>query len=232
MLIIMQIKTAVLLVLMIVSGIFYYNWTNESGELITGKVVRVIDGDTVELEDLSKIRLKGINAPESFMQSGGNSTEFLKSLILNETVDVVSFDYDKYDRTLGYLFLEKTNINQELLKSGFATLYYYEKDTYYEDMKFAEDFARNNELGIWKKSNNFGCLSVVEFSCAEPEKLILLNSCEDHLNLLIKDDATHIYEKKLESKEKLEMNFSHIWNDEGDTLYIYDDFGLIEYFRY
>ena len=224
-------KTAVLLILMIISCIFYYSWINEDSEIITGKVVRVIDGDTVELGDFDKVRLKGLNAPESFMSSGDNSTKFLSDLVLNKTLRIDTFGRDKYDRMLGYLVLDDVNVNAEILRRGLATLYYYEEDKYYEDMIVAEEFARINELGIWGKSSRENCISLVLLDFEEPERLVLKNDCGVEIEVLIKDDATHIYEETLGIGEFV-LETSHIWNDDGDSVYVYDDEGLVEFYRW
>jgi hypothetical protein len=132
---------------------------------------------------------------------------------------------------LGYLFLEDENINLEILGRGFGTLYYYKKDKYFDEMKRAEEFAKINGLGIWKKSENNKCISLVSLKYTEPEKLILENSCDFNLEVFIKDDATHIYEEVF-YPGIFEMETSHIWNDNGDSVYVYDKEGLLEFYRY
>jgi endonuclease YncB( thermonuclease family) len=61
-------------------------------DLLHGKVVRVIDGDTVVILDQNneqhKIRLQGIDAPERKQAFGKKSTKFLADAIAGKNVDV------------------------------------------------------------------------------------------------------------------------------------------------
>ena len=228
----MQLKHVILAILFVISGIFYWNITDAETELIEVKISRIIDGDTVETSSGMRIRLKGLNTPEKSMKGSLEAVEFLSGKILNKTVNIKSYGQDKYSRTLGYIILDKENINAEILRRGLASLYYYEKDEFYNEMFESEEFARMNELGIWKKSINSNCLEIVEFKFKEPESLKLKNNCKITLEVLIKDDATHIYKESIEPKEILEKSFSHIWNDAGDTLYVFDDKGLLIFHRY
>lgn len=226
----MKKSSVILLILFIVSGVFYYELTKEPTEVLTGKITRVIDGDTIEINNDYRVRLKGINTPETSMWNSEESTKFLKKYE-NKTVEIISFGTDKYDRILGYLFYEDENLNEKILKNGLASIYYYEEDRYYRKMSKAEEFARNNEIGIWKKSPEAHCVEIIEFSYIEPEILNLKNSCNLELKVIIKDDATHIYKETL-LPGIFEMNTSHIWNNEGDTIYIWDKKGLLIFYRY
>ena len=51
------------------------------------------------------------------------------------------------------------------------------------------------------------------------------------MRVIIKDDATHIYREIL-PEGKWEKSFDKIWNDAGDTLYIWDEEGLLMFYRY
>ena len=228
----MQKSKVIIFILFIISGIFYWNITDTDEEFLDVKILRIIDGDTVETELGLRVRLKGINTPEKGMAGSAEAVEFLSEEILNKSLKIKSFGQDKYGRTLGFLILDKRNINAEILKRGLATLYYYEHDEFYEEMFSAEEFARMNELEIWKKSDNYECLEVIEFEFKEPESLKLKNNCKETLDVLIKDDATHIYKEEIKYNEILEKTFSHIWNDAGDTLYVWDSQGLLLFNRY
>lgn len=228
----MQIKSIFLLILFILSGIFYYNFTDADPVITSVNVERIIDGDTIEIEGAVKVRLKGINTPEKGMMGSEKAVEFLTESVLDREVELISFGEDKYGRILGFLFLENKNINKEILEKGFASLYYYERDEFYKDMFSAEEFARLNKLGIWEESTDISCLELVELKTSEPEKLILKNDCNKDLEILIKDDATHIYREKISSNSIFEKSFSHIWNDAGDSLYVFDDKGLLIFYRY
>ena len=72
-------------------------------ETLSGRVVRVIDGDTLVVLDASKtqqkIRLQGIDAPERGQAYGTKSKEHLSDLVAGQVVVVVDYrDLDRYQR--------------------------------------------------------------------------------------------------------------------------------------
>jgi len=229
----MRLKYVIIVILMLVSGIFYYQITGDViKETNGGFVSRVIDGDTLVLANGQKLRLLGINTPEKSMSFSLEATKFVRELVENKSVDIESHGLDKYGRTLAYVFSDDKNINKIILQEGLATLYYYGKDKYYDNLKGAEEFARLNKKGLWKKSPNENCLEIVEFKTDEPEKLVLENSCDFNLDILFKDDATHIYRATVGANSVFEKEFSHIWNTDGDSIYVYDSEGLLIFYRY
>ena len=72
-------------------------------ETLTGRVVRVTDGDTIVVLDASKvqhkIRLQGIDAPERHQAYGTKSKEHLSDLVAGKTVEV---EYSKITVISGY----------------------------------------------------------------------------------------------------------------------------------
>jgi len=203
-------------------------------EIKTANMTRAIDGDTIET-DIGIIRLLGINTPEKKQAYYEEAKEFLKKYELKK-VEIEIHEKDKYNRTLGYVYFNNILINKDVLQEGLANLYVYEKDENYEELKKAEQEARQEEKGIWKKSGHFGCVEIVELKyveekrCNNQEQLILKNKCEK-LNLTLKDSANHIYKISLE-KGIFEKNFSCVWNDDGDALLLRDDEGLVWYYAY
>jgi len=228
----MSIKNIIILILFITSLIFYYQITEPTSELTTAKVIRVIDGDTIQIEDKTKIRLLGINTPERHQPYYQEAKNFLINLVQNKTIQIENHGQDKYKRTLAYIFQNNKNINKLIIQNGLATLYYYQKDKHYQALKEAEEFARNNKLALWKKSPNSHCIQITKFKTDEPELLILQNSCQFQINLTYKDDASHIYNAIIKPNSQYTKNFSHIWNTNGDSIYIYNDKGLILFYRY
>lgn len=228
----MNLEKTIIIALIISSGIlFYISAEDKTTESVL--VTRAIDGDTLEIEGNVKVRLKGINTPENGEPFYEEAKNFLKELE-NKTVEIEYSEYDRYGRILAHIKIKKESINKMILQNGLGHLYYYEKDSHYKDLKNAEEFARKNEVGIWKRSKNSHCVELIELDYydknEETELLILENSCET-LDIKIKDDATHIYAETLQNGifEKVTQN---IWNDDGDSLYVYDDSGMILFHRY
>jgi len=234
----METKTIIIIILFIISGIFYYQIGDTTTKSKIFQVERVIDGDTLILTNEQRIRLKGINTPEKSMPFYNEATKFLKNTE-NKSVTIKSYGVDKYGRTLAYVFLDNKNINKEILSRGLGTLYYYGEDDYYLELKQAEESARLNNNGLWKKSQNADCIELIELKykeqpkrCTNNEFLELKNSCNKELNIIIKDDARHTYKETIKSNSIFTKNFSCIWNNDGDSVYIRDNDGLILFYRY
>ena len=131
-------------------------------EELIGKVIKVSDGDTITVLDSNnqkhKIRLKGIDAPESQQVYGDISTQSLSELVYDKEVLVTWDKKDKYYRILGKVIVGGRDANYEQLKKGLAWYYkQYEKDLNDEDKKKyseAEEWARNYTEGLWADSNS------------------------------------------------------------------------------
>tara|TARA_Y100000310_G_C20604436_1_gene774780 strand:- start:365 stop:1072 length:708 start_codon:yes stop_codon:yes gene_type:complete len=235
----MDIKPLIIGLIFLLSGFFYFSFTGGVIQEESYFVERVIDGDTIQIEDGQKVRLIGINTPEKLVPFYDESKEFLRNKIENKTIVIENYGRDKYGRILGHVFFEKDHVNKEILSRGFGTLYYYEKDLYYDSLLNSEKFARLNENGIWKKSSKEACLELIELRykefperCSNNERLVIKNNCEEIVQFIFKDDANHIYYEILEGKSTLDRNFSCIFNDAGDSLYAFDQEGLLMFFRY
>lgn len=117
----------------------------------TGKVVAVLDGDTIEVLHNGKaerIRLNGIDCPEKKQAFGQKAKQFTSSLVFGKTVVVVPSEKDRYNRTVGDVFLlDGGNISYELVKAGLAWWY----RNYSNDVLIAmlELEAQLERRGLW-----------------------------------------------------------------------------------
>lgn len=98
------------------------------------KITRVVDGDTAyALVDLgfnvsisADLRFYGINAPEvhgATKDAGLKSKARLQELIEGKDVTIDSKKLDKYGRTVAIVYLNGVNINDQMVKEGFAVPY-------------------------------------------------------------------------------------------------------------
>jgi endonuclease YncB( thermonuclease family) len=128
---------------------------------ISGRVIGISDGDTITVLDDKKtqykIRLQGIDAPESGQDFGQVSKQNLSHLIYGKTVHTLLHKKDKYGRFVGTIYLEGKDINLEQVKAGLAWHYkQYENEqsgaerTAYSN---AETSAKNSKAGLWKQPN-------------------------------------------------------------------------------
>lgn len=123
---------------------------------LTGRVVRVADGDTVSVLDGSntqhKVRLFGIDTPERDQPYGQAAKRSLMQLIDEKSVGVVIVTTDSYGRTVGTLYRDGVNINVAMVASGYAWWYQYYAP-HEHALQEAEQQARSQKLGLWAEPN-------------------------------------------------------------------------------
>ncbi len=129
--------------------------STELTETIKGTVVSVADGDTMTIltdsEERIKVRLYGIDAPEKGQDFSNKARTYLNDLCYGKTVKVEKKGIDQYDRTLGIVYLDELNLNQEMVKEGLAWYYnHYVEDPVLEGL---EKTARQQKLNIWSLKN-------------------------------------------------------------------------------
>ena len=123
---------------------------------IRGKVVAVLDGDTVAvLDDLDKakfrIRLSGIDAPEKKQAFGTAAKKHLSDMIFGKMVSVRFKEIDRYGRIIGTIWIDGEDINRRMLRDGMAWHYsHFDKTPEYAE---AERLARHEKRGLWIEKN-------------------------------------------------------------------------------
>ena len=124
---------------------------------LSGKVVRVSDGDSITVLDSGnrqhKIRLIGIDAPEKAQPFGTKSRESLSSMVAGRHVTVAWQKKDRYGRVLGVVFADGRDVGLIQIERGFAWHYKaYQRDQSAKDARGyaeAEDAARSARRGLW-----------------------------------------------------------------------------------
>jgi len=116
------------------------------------KVVGISDGDTITCltnkKQQLKIRLYQIDAPEKKQAFGQKSKQLLSNLIFNKNIRLEPHKKDKYRRTLGTIYLNKKDINLEMIRRGMAWYYpFAKKNKLYEQ---EEKLARGHKRGLWQ----------------------------------------------------------------------------------
>ena len=140
----------------ILIAIIFTHCLAQAGTL-TGRVVRISDGDTLVVLDSSnaqhKIRLTGIDAPERGQAFGTKSKEHLSDSIAGKFVVVEYSKRDRYQRILGKVLLSDQDMNLEQIKAGLAWHYKkYQKEQAPADRELyseAEIEAREAKRGLW-----------------------------------------------------------------------------------
>jgi len=87
----------------------------------------VVDGDTLDVSGIGRIRLVGVNTPEKGESGYQEAKNFLIEMCLGKEVYVDIDDKkerDKYNRILAVVYVDNVNVNAELLKRHYAEIMY------------------------------------------------------------------------------------------------------------
>lgn len=131
------------------------------------RVSRVVDGDTVELENGERVRYLGVDTPESVgprqavecfgHEAAQRNRDLVEGKVVRLERDVS--DRDRYRRLLRYVYVGATFVNEQLVADGYAVASAYPPDVaHQQQLKAAEQAARSAGRGLWS-------------SCADAESL-------------------------------------------------------------
>ncbi|MBI3671210.1 thermonuclease family protein [Candidatus Azambacteria bacterium] len=129
-----------------------------SGEVEYFLVKRVVDGDTILLDNGERVRYIGMDTPESVKPDspvecfGKEASERNKELVLGKTVRLKKdvSEKDAYGRLLRYVYIDDTFVNLELVDEGYAKAYTKKPDVKYSGIfKEAERKAKEKKLNMW-----------------------------------------------------------------------------------
>lgn len=122
-----------------------------------GNVVGVSDGDTITVMHDGKgekIRLYGIDCPESGQAFGKKAKQLTSQLTFNKRVHVEPTVIDKYGRSVAFIKVGEKCLNEELIVSGLAWVYgQYCTDVKCDKWLELEKQARSEEIGLWSDPN-------------------------------------------------------------------------------
>jgi micrococcal nuclease len=149
-------------------------FNSEPGGFEEGRVTRVVDGDTIEVEILSvadgpgagdtvvgyeyDVRFLGIDTPESVKPGspvecfGREASNATKALLEGQTVRLVKDveDEDRFGRILRYVYLGDELANARLVVNGYASVFTYPPNVRHADLFVQlERDARENDRGLW-----------------------------------------------------------------------------------
>jgi micrococcal nuclease len=120
--------------------------------VLAGKVVRVIDGDTIDVLLSSgriRVRLHGVDAPERNQSGGAAATAWLTQQLLDQPVELEPVSQDQYDRMVAVVNLQDRNINVALVQNGHAWAYRHYLRRRDAGLCSLEHRARVNRAGLW-----------------------------------------------------------------------------------
>ena len=119
------------------------------------KVVRVIDGDTIEIAGGAHVRYIGIDTPETYPkvefygpEAKAKNIELVEGKLVTLEKDVS--ETDKYGRLLRYVYVDGIFVNGELVRLGYAEAVAYPPDTRYQwQLEQLEKEAKSAKRGLW-----------------------------------------------------------------------------------
>ena len=123
-------------------------------------MTRVVDGDTIILNGRERVRLIGVDTPETVdprrpvQYFGKEASAFTKRMVEGKRVRL-EYDQtrkDRYGRTLAYVYLEDgTHLNAEIVKQGYGHAYTRFPFRYLKEFRRYEREAREAGRGLWKR---------------------------------------------------------------------------------
>jgi len=127
-----------------------------AGQLWSGGVVQVVDGDSLIIVRGRKpieVRLFGLDCPEWNQPWGAEAKAFTRRACFREQVKVRVRDVDRYGRLVAQVYLaDGRELNLTLLQAGLAWWHRrYAPGS--EDYRLAEEAAQRARLGLWAGAN-------------------------------------------------------------------------------
>ncbi len=153
--------------LAVLAALVVYRVVRDSGQPQTPEalpegvyqVARVVDGDTLLLANHARVRLIGVDTPETVrpnqpvQQWGPEASRFTQDFIGRRSVRL-TFDQerkDRFERFLAYVWVDERLLNEELLRAGLAhaELGFHYSNAMKKRFREAERTAQRERLGLW-----------------------------------------------------------------------------------
>lgn len=134
----------------------YYNQQKQNTLPTHGTVTRIIDSDTLELDNKYSVRLYAVSCPEKGQKFSDETIAYLTQTALNQKVTLdyqPNYSKDKWERILAYAFIGDTHLNEQLIRQGFCEVTIYQKRAklkYQDELLNAQNQAKQGKLGRWQ----------------------------------------------------------------------------------
>lgn len=138
--------------------------TNVYAERVSVKFEACVDGDTIKVmldDKKTTVRFLAIDTPETVHPTKGEqpfgkeASNYTCDKVKNAKKLEIEYDEgstktDKYNRALGWVFVDDTLLQKDLVSLGYAKVaYLYGDYKYTEDLKKEESIAKSKKLGVW-----------------------------------------------------------------------------------
>lgn len=122
-------------------------------------IARAVDGDTLVTATKERIRLKGVDTPETVDPRkpvqcfAPQASAFTKHYTTGHRVTIRQLERDRYGRTVAYVYVypQKRDLGGVLLRRGYARLYVYGGKSFNKLPLYRTDqeYAKTRRLGLW-----------------------------------------------------------------------------------
>ncbi len=128
-----------------------------------------VDGDTIKAKidgNVSTIRFLAVDTPETVHPKkkvepfGKEASDYTCNRVKNAKILELEYDpgsdkVDKYKRTLGWVYVDGSLLQKELIENGYAKVaYIYGNYLYTNELKDIEHSVKDKKLGVWSVSDN------------------------------------------------------------------------------
>ena len=188
------------------------------------KFSNCVDGDTAKFiynNEEKTARFLAIDTPETVHPTkkdeawGKEASDFTCQKIQEAKKIVLEFDEksdrkDNYGRYLVWVFVDNKLLQEELVKNGLAEIaYLYGDYKYVDNLKKAEEIAKNNKVGIWQNTINNENKVIVEYE-EENKLVIFIEKYKDYIILIGALIIVYIF--NLKSKRKIKNKLKNKLN--------------------
>jgi len=144
-----------LILAVLVFGVWYLGLKDSIITVSANEKIKVVDGDSLEIGS-RRIRLQGIDSPE-YVQNcydkhhkkyscGIKAKKYMEKLIAQGNIECREDSKDRYGRSLSTCYSGTQNLNEAMVRAGWAVAYRDEDGIYNR----AEQAAKEQKLGIWQ----------------------------------------------------------------------------------
>jgi len=124
------------------------------GKVYEGKVVEVVDGNTLKIEidgeGVVKFKLEDVDCPEVQQQFGDEAKSYTEKLVYKKKVEVEYTGKDRWGNRLAIVkFKRDKNLNEILIREGYA----WANPSSNNEYKYMQGQAKNNKEGLWTSSD-------------------------------------------------------------------------------
>jgi len=168
---IVHVILGVLLAISVSLNVYLGYTVNRQKKANTVKVIGVIDGDTIVLENKTRLRLRQLDAPETELCGGAQAKELLSSYVQDKLVRIEEQIPDQTGRAMALLSVDDSAVNEQMLASGWVR---YHSDTTSQTLRLKEvsQNAKVEKKGIYSEL----CLQTIN---TENPKCIIKGNLEN-----------------------------------------------------